>query len=99
MSKLAIRLSALAVCATALAVIPVVMPAEAGMRHARHFMKHHKVHKRWGVVRPWTAGPAAPIAGQYNWPSPVCPGSGRSFECRIWPPPYDEDPDRKVSKH
>jgi hypothetical protein len=21
----------------------------------------------------------------------------RSFDCKIWPPPFDEDPDRKVS--
>lgn len=26
---------------------------------------------------------------------PVCPGIARSIDCSIWPPPIDEDPDRK----
>jgi hypothetical protein len=40
-----------------------------------------------------------PVTGYYNQPGPICPGIGRSFECKIWPPPFEDDPDRKVSKH
>jgi len=25
-----------------------------------------------------------------------CPGMGRSLDCKVWPPPFDEDHDRKI---
>jgi hypothetical protein len=37
----------------------------------------------------YSAGP------EYNLGGPVCPGIARSIDCTIWPPPFDEDPDRK----
>jgi hypothetical protein len=43
-------------------------------------------------------GPARPVVGTYAPSEPVCPGLGRSFDCKIWPPPYADDPDRKTSK-
>jgi hypothetical protein len=114
MSKFAIRLSmlvptfrlrcrnfewaALAICATALVVIPVVTPAQAetGRKHM-HIKKHgwHRHHTRAA----WPAGPAQPVVGPYSQAGPVCPGLGRSFDCKIWPPPYADDPDRKTSRH
>jgi hypothetical protein len=94
MSKLAIRLSMLAIGATVLVAIPAAAPAEA----ATHgHVKKHKRHKRFGFSSP--AGQARPIAGPSSSSSWVCPGIGRSFECKIWPPPIEDDPDRKASKY
>src|SRR4029077_712982 len=31
----------------------------------------------------------------YSQAGPVCPGIARSIDCKVWPPPFDEDPDRK----
>jgi len=97
MSPFAIRLSLLTVCATALVVVPSVTPAkaEAARKHA-HIKKHHRHWHHRGAA--WSAGPARPVAGTYAPSEPVCPGIGRSFDCKIWPPPYADDPDRKTSK-
>jgi hypothetical protein len=96
MSKFAIRLLTLAMFATALAVVPVITPAEAAT-NSKHAKKHlrmtHWSHRNsYGSSDPWSAGQARPSsqAGE------VCPGLARSFECRgTWPPPFDEDSDRK----
>jgi len=88
MSKSAIRLSMLAIGATALVALPIVVPAGAasgGKQHRHHWntpIHNHRFADQRPVARP--AGP-------------VCPGLARSFDCKIWPPPFDEDPDRKVS--
>ncbi len=97
MSQLAIRLSAITICATALLVVPVFTSAEAasGTRHVH--AKKHTWH--WRHANPWFVGQERPFAAPYAQSGPVCPGIGRSFECRIWPPPFADDPDRKVSKH
>jgi hypothetical protein len=110
MRKSAIRLLTLAICTTALAVVPVITPAKAATsgKHikaaasSKHIKRHAQtrhvqrsvgslVHKRraqesFGFSDPRPAGPAVPS----------CPGNGRSFECATWPPPMDEDPDRKT---
>ena len=83
MTRSAIRLLALTIFATTLAGAP----AESGTSHGKHFKKHN--------FR--TARPAWPGVGPPAQSGPVCPGMGRSFDCKIWPPPFDEDPDRKVS--
>jgi hypothetical protein len=96
MSKLAIRVSMLTVCATALVAVPTVTPAkaEAGGKHV-HFNKH-KRHWRHHVNGGWQV---RPVIGAYRQDDgPVCPGIGRSFDCKIWPPPYADDPDRKTSR-
>jgi hypothetical protein len=83
MSKSAIRLLALTIFATTLAGAP----AESGTSHSKHIKKHS-----FRIVRPaWPAVSPPAQSGE------VCPGIGRSFECRIWPPPINEDPDRKIS--
>ena len=96
MSQLAIRLSAITICATALLVFPVFTSAEAasGTRHVH--VKKHRGHWRHAG---WPTGQPRPFAAPYAQSGPVCPGIGRSFECKIWPPPFADDPDRKVSKH
>ena len=93
MSKLAIRLLTLAVYATAL--VPPVTSARAetgGSKHLKTHKKHSgRVGHRWSADQPWPVARPPSQAGQ------VCPGMGRSFDCRIWPPPYDEDPDRRIT--
>ncbi len=93
MSRFAIRLLMLAISATALVLVPTVTPAKAETS-SRHFKKHKKQRSPGFIVRR-PAGQAWPVSRPPSQPSPVCPGSGRSFDCRVWPPPYDEDPDRK----
>ena len=57
-------------------------PAESGTRHHKHIR----------TVRPAWPGVSPPAQS-----GEVCPGIARSFECKIWPPPIDQDPDRKAS--
>ena len=97
MSKLATRLSMLSVCATALMLVPAVTPAKAetGRKHM-HIGKHqrhwgHHVRAAWPVEQ-------APVVGSYVPTEPICPAIGKSFDCKIWPPPYADDPDRKTSR-
>jgi hypothetical protein len=87
-SSCSIAASVLAICA--LVAIPNVTPAEAGMHHNRHIKKHG--------VRPLAAFPSADQARHAQplyQPSEVCPGNARAFECKIWPPPMYDDPDRR----
>jgi hypothetical protein len=55
------------------------------IRHAGNFSVHQAADRAWPGTRP------------LSQPGDVCPGIGRSFECRIWPPPINDDPDRKAS--
>lgn len=97
MNKLAIRLMTLALCSTALALVPIVTPAKAETNGSGHIKKHKK-HWRPRFSDPWSVGQVPPFAGPSSPAAPVCPGLGRSFDCKVWPPPYDEDPDRKIPK-
>ena len=101
MSQFAIRLSILATCATALVAIPTVTPAQASAKNVHtknvHAGKHHRHWQHHYSAQAWPMGPAQPAPRSYT--GDVCPGIGRSFECKIWPPPFEDDPDRKVSKH
>ena len=83
MTRSAIRLLTLIVGATTLAAAP----AESGTRHHKHIKNHD-----FRTVRPAWPGVSPPAQS-----GDVCPGIGRSFECKIWPPPIDQDPDRKTS--
>ena len=93
MSQFLIRLSMLTICA-ALAVIPAITPAEAGGKH-RHSYKHRHGHHHYDAA--WPVAPAQPVVRSYG--GDVCPALGRSFDCKIWPPPYADDPDRKTFRH
>ncbi|MGA2054836.1 MAG: hypothetical protein ABSG88_05965 [Bradyrhizobium sp.] len=92
MSRMAIRLSMLTLCATALVLVPAA--AKTGHRGHMH-IKKHRHHFRVG----WPAGPTQPVAGYYAPSEPICPAIGKSFDCKIWPPPYADDPDRKTSRY
>jgi hypothetical protein len=94
MSKFAIKLLTLAMCTAALLAVPMVAPANAATHSGKH-MKHKKIHRHFGAS--WSAGQPWPVARPYYRAGRVCPGMGRSFDCATWPPPYDEDPDRKVT--
>ena len=89
--------AALAICATALVVVPAVTPAEAGQKHM-HIKKHQR-HWRHHYGAAWSVGPAQPAFGYYAPSEPICPAIGKSFDCKIWPPPYADDPDRKTSRY
>jgi hypothetical protein len=94
MSKLAIRLLTLALCTTALALVPTVTPARAATSSGGHIQKHKK-HWPSRVSVPWSVGQAQAFVPPYSQTGPICPGIARSFDCKVWPPPIDEDPDRK----
>ena len=98
MSKFAIRLLALAICATILGVVPMVTVAVAETNKSKQIKKHKKVILRSpGFSYPRSAGQAWPVTRPSSQAGEVCPGIARSFECKIWPPPMDDDPDRKQS--
>jgi hypothetical protein len=95
MSKLAIRLSMLTIGATVLVAIPTVTPAEAAANNGH--VKKHKKHR--SVGGPVYVGEAQPVIRPGYYPNDqICPGIGKSFECKIWPPPIDVDPDRKIGR-
>jgi hypothetical protein len=97
MSKFAIRLVTLVMYATPLPVISMITPAQAEASSSKHIKQQHrkKIQRSPGVSDTWSAGQAWPGIGLSNEAGPVCPGIARSIDCRIWPPPYDEDPDRR----
>ncbi len=97
MSKFAIRLLTLATCAAALVMVPMVTPAKAetSSRHINRHIKKHKKQMSPGFSDRWSASHFTRSSSQAG---EVCPGIARSFECRTWPPPIDDDPDRKVSR-
>jgi hypothetical protein len=96
MSKFAIRLLTLAMYGTALVVVPMVTPAKAETSSSKHIKKHKK-QRSPGFRDPWSAGQAGPVTRPSSQAIDVCPGNARSFECKTWPPPMYDDPDRKVS--
>ena len=75
----------LAACATALVVAPVVSSAKVKSTHHKK-IRHH------GFAPAFHPRPVFPAAAPNG---DVCPGNARSFDCKIWPPPFDQDPDRK----
>jgi hypothetical protein len=100
MSKFATRLLILAMCAVSLALVPIVTPAKAEASHSKHIKKHKKIRRGPAISDPWSAGYAWPNNQAWpgnrpsSQPSHTC---FRAFECAKWPPPFDEDPDRKAS--
>ena len=103
MGKLAIRGLTLAIGAAAVAMVSPITPAAAkDSRHAHHMHHLHTMNHGWHSAYPyrgaWIAPPAQPMVRSYNQSDWVCPGISRSFDCKIWPPPIEDDPDRRVSK-
>lgn len=93
----AIRLLTLAISATVAVPLMMATDVEASSRHIR---KHHqRTSLGWNnsLGHSWAGREFRPAAPSWNTGGDVCPGSGRSFECKVWPPPFDQDPDRKAS--
>ena len=93
MSKFAIGLLTLAMYAASLAVIAMITPAQAETSSSGHIQKHKK-HWRPSVSVPWYVGQAQAFVPPHSQAGPICPGA-RGIDCKVWPPPIDEDPDRK----
>jgi hypothetical protein len=92
MSKFAMRLTTLVICAASLSLNPLMTSAHAETSSGKHIKKHKKVARHsTGFRQSWSAGPAWTVVPSGE----VCPGLGRSFDCKIWPPPFSEDPDRR----
>ena len=81
----------LTIAATAMVVVPVVT-ATKGEASSRHLRKHHPRTSR-AFSPPRIAGEAVPVAR----PGSACPGNARAIDCAVWPPPIDDDPDRKAT--
>jgi hypothetical protein len=99
MGKLAIRLSALAIGVTALVAVPAIAPVQAKAASRHLHIKNHRWHRHHYYGAAWPVGPMRPVAGSYAPSEPICPAIGKSFDCKIWPPPYADDPDRKTSRY
>ena len=105
MSAFAIRRLILAIAATAI-LVPVVTAGEGEASRRHHLRKHrNQFAPGWNDPRrispnrydPWIARGVRPAAPSWSGGGSVCPGNARSFDCKIWPPPFDDDPDRKAS--
>jgi hypothetical protein len=99
MSKLAIGLLTLVMYTTSLPVISIIStPARAETISNKHIKQQHRknILRSPGVSDAWPASRQAwPVTGLSSLAGPVCPGIARGIDCRIWPPPLNEDPDRK----
>jgi hypothetical protein len=84
MSKFAKGLLTLAMYAASLPAIAIITPAQAETKHWRP-----------RVSEPWYAARAQQLVPPYIQPGPICPGLARGIDCKVFPPPIDEDPDRK----
>jgi hypothetical protein len=85
-----VRLLTTATCAAAAIAVVAVTGAEASNRHIR---KHHqRTHLGWNESL--ASGEVRRVAPSYT-PGDVCPGIARAIDCRIWPPPFADDSDRK----
>ena len=92
-----IRRLTFAVGATAIASVVATSSVEAS---GRHIKKHHHHRMNPGWINSRDSGEFGPAAPQRAWgvgDSDVCPGLARSFDCKVWPPPMYDDPDRKKS--
>lgn len=91
------RVLALAISATVAVPLLAATGVDASSRHIR---KHYqRANPGWSnsLRRSWAAQEIRPVVPAWNTGGDVCPGNARSFECKIWPPPIDQDPDRRVS--
>jgi hypothetical protein len=97
MGKFSIWILTLAIYAPVV-VVPMVTPATAETSSSKHIKKHKKIILSSPAFSyPRSAGQAWPVASPSSQATPVCPGMARSFQCKIWPPPMEDDPDRTIS--
>src|SRR5215469_1662025 len=95
MSKFAIGLLTLVVYTTPLPVISIIStPAGAETISNKHIKQQHRKNIRMspGVSNAWAASMEAwTVYGPSSQAGPVCPGISRGIDCKIFPPPIDED--------
>ena len=87
-----ISLLMLAICATAVISVVAVTDAQASGRHIQkpYARQSHGFRDSWAAGELRTAAQSSPPGGD------VCRGGARSFDCRTWPPPIGDDPDRRM---
>jgi len=74
--------------AAAVLIAALTAPAFAQYHHVRG-------HDYWPAHGTRTfRGAHNRAAPEYTLGGTVCPGIARSFDCKIWPPPAYDDPDR-----
>ena len=95
MSKFATRLLTLIMYATSLPAISMITSAQAETSNSKYIKQQHRKNIQTSPGFREAYGQAWPVTGPYIQAGPVCPGIARGIDCRIWPPPIDEDPDRK----
>ena len=94
MRKFAIGLFTLAMYAASLPIIAMIAPAKAATSSSGNIQKHKK-YWRPRVGEPWYVGQAQAFVPPYSQAGPICPGNARGIDCRVFPPPIQDDPDRK----
>jgi len=87
-----ISLLTLAFCAAAFVPEVAVTDAQASSRQ----IQKHYARESLGFRNSWAAGELRTAARSPLPEGDVCRGSARSFDCRAWPPPIGDDPDRKM---
>jgi len=80
--------------AVAVVTAGLIVPAFAQYHHVRGH-GYHGTRTFRGAYNRLSAPVFYNASPEYTPGGPVCPGIARSIDCRIWPPPIDEDPDRK----
>jgi hypothetical protein len=95
----AIRLLALTVSAIALGAVVTTGAAEGSSRHIRKHYQPMSYQQRTGVRfnDAWAPGEVRPAAAPPRRTGSACPGNARAIDCTVWPPPFDDDPDRKAT--
>ena len=78
---------------SAVAVLTAALTVPAFEASSGHIQKRH-ARQSYGFRNSWGAGEER-SAQSYTLGGAVCPGNARSFDCKIWPPPAYDDPDRR----
>ena len=88
----------LTVSAIALVAVVTTGAAEGSSRHIRKRHQPMNYQQRTGVRfnDAWAPGEVRPAAAPGRTGS-ACPGNARAIDCTVWPPPFDDDPDRKAT--
>lgn len=95
MRRSAIRLLILTIGATV--AVPVLTATDVAAS-SHHIRKHHqRTNLGWNdsARRSWAAEDVRPTVPAWSQGGDVCPGNARAIDCKIWPPPIIDDPDRR----
>jgi hypothetical protein len=95
MRRSAMRLLILTIGATAVVPVVTAIDIEASNRHVRKL--HQRTSLGWNnsLRRSRATQEIRPASPSSSQGGDVCPGNARAIDCRIWPPPVVDDPDRR----